>query len=109
MKNAVAFLPLFLPFTLASFVLDTIKTSALTCEPLLLQWQGGETPWTLSIIATDGSVLEDLETSAATSFHWTVNFEAGTVVAARVTDSTGATATSNTFKVQSGSTESSQN
>ncbi|KAJ7158236.1 hypothetical protein C8R43DRAFT_995120 [Mycena crocata] len=100
----VVVLPVFLPFTLASFIVNTIKAKALTCEPVLLQWQGGVAPWTLSIIGNDGVTFENLGTFKSTSFHWNVDVEAGTAVAARVTDSTGATAESNSFIIQPGST-----
>ncbi|KAJ7485274.1 hypothetical protein FB451DRAFT_51441 [Mycena latifolia] len=57
------------------------------------------------IIAADGSsTFENLGTFQATSFHWPVDLEAGTVVAAQVIDSTGTPATSNSFTIQPGST-----
>ncbi|KAJ7108556.1 hypothetical protein C8R44DRAFT_803034 [Mycena epipterygia] len=98
-------LSLFLPFALASFGVDSVTAKASTCEPLLLQWQGAKKPSTLSIIGTDGTILENLETTEETSFPWKVDIEAGTVVGVQVTDSTGATATSNFFTIQPGSTD----
>ncbi|KAJ6595884.1 hypothetical protein DFH09DRAFT_1357753 [Mycena vulgaris] len=106
MKSAaIAFLllPLVFPCTLASFIVNRVTAIATTCEPVLLQWQGGKAPWTLSVVAADGT-SETLGTFKATSFHWPVDVEAGTVVAAQVTDSTGVTATSNSFTIQPGST-----
>ncbi|KAF7351241.1 hypothetical protein MSAN_01555600 [Mycena sanguinolenta] len=108
MKVAVAILPLFFSFTLASFIVDQVTEAALTCEPVLLQWQGG--PLGHCIVATDGSLIEDLVTfTTGTSFHWTVNVAAGTVVAAQVTDSTGAVATGNNFTVGQGTTDCTSN
>ncbi|KAJ7023669.1 hypothetical protein C8F04DRAFT_1395829, partial [Mycena alexandri] len=106
MKNAlVLFLPLFFSSTLASFIVNAVTSKASTCEPVLLQWQGGVTPWTLSIVDDNGNLIENLGTSRTTSFHWTVDVQAGTVVAAQLIDSTGASATGNSFTVQPGSTD----
>lgn len=96
-------LPLFSTLALASFIVDQVIHEAATCQPLLLQWQGGKAPRTLRIVAPDGTVFENLGSFSTTSFKWTVNLEAGTVVAAQVIDSTGASATSNSFTIQPGS------
>ncbi|KAJ7439345.1 hypothetical protein FB451DRAFT_1302214 [Mycena latifolia] len=107
MRPAAAFLllPLLSPHALASFIVGPVTAQASTCEPVLLQWQGGKTPWILRIIAADGSsTFENFGTLSRTSFHWTVDLEAGTDVAVQVTDSTGVTATSNSFTIQPGST-----
>ncbi|KAJ7740018.1 hypothetical protein DFH07DRAFT_71699 [Mycena maculata] len=56
-------------------------------------------------IVSDGNTLEILkEETTDTSFHWTVNVEAGTVVVPRLTDSTGAVANSSSFTIQPGLT-----
>ncbi|KAJ7666118.1 hypothetical protein DFH06DRAFT_1323260 [Mycena polygramma] len=107
MLVAVALLPLLFPFsfTLASFIVDSVTKAALTCEPVLLQWQGGVAPWTLEcaqIVDADGDLIENLGSFKGTSFHWTADVAA--VVAAQVTDSKGAIATSNSFTVQPGTT-----
>ncbi|KAJ7906295.1 hypothetical protein B0H13DRAFT_2274101 [Mycena leptocephala] len=113
MRNtAVGFL-LFFPFTLASFIVDTLHSTAKTCEPVLLQWQDGLTPWTLfwfstpryRVVSVDGSLSENLGTFSGTSSHWNVSFEAGTVVTAQVTDSTGTTVESKPFTIQPGSNQ----
>ncbi|KAJ7906297.1 hypothetical protein B0H13DRAFT_2274103 [Mycena leptocephala] len=104
MRNtAVGFL-LFFPFTLASFIVDTLHSTATTCEPVLLQWQGG-LPHGRWVVSVDGSLSESLGTFPVTSFHWNVDFEAGTVVTAQVTDSTGTTVESKPFTIQPGSNE----
>ncbi|KAJ6588968.1 hypothetical protein B0H19DRAFT_1248544 [Mycena capillaripes] len=126
MKSAgVRSLFLLFPFTLASFIVDTLpaNTPALTCEPVLLQWQGGlgeyysihpgsksinlilfsEYFLAQRVISVDGTLSENFGTSDQPSFHWTVDFEAGTVVKAQVTDSTGATEKSEPFTIQPGS------
>ncbi|KAJ7682976.1 hypothetical protein B0H17DRAFT_45931 [Mycena rosella] len=92
-----------LPPTLASFIVDPVTAKAATCEPVLLQWQGGKVPWTLHRRARRVHLREP-GTFKNTSFHWTVDLAAGTVVAARLTDATGATATSNSFTIQDGTT-----
>ncbi|KAJ6627879.1 hypothetical protein B0H10DRAFT_314741 [Mycena sp. CBHHK59/15] len=102
MKN-VGFLPLFFSTTLASFIVDKI-TKASTCEPTLLQWQGGVAPWMLVVLATDETTLENLGTFKRTSFSWKVDFIAGTSVVIRALDSTGKSATSNRFTIQAGTT-----
>ncbi|KAF7360299.1 hypothetical protein MVEN_00759300 [Mycena venus] len=113
MTVAVAVLPLFFSFTLASFIVDPVTKAALTCEPVLLQWQGGIRSTldiasvfkiSSSVVASDGSVIENFGKFTGTSFHWTVDVDAGTVVAAQVTDSTGAIATGKSFTVQPGTT-----
>ncbi|KAJ6629507.1 hypothetical protein B0H10DRAFT_1987481 [Mycena sp. CBHHK59/15] len=103
----VVFLALFFPIgSLAAFIVDTPTKSALTCEPLLLQWQGGIAPWTLSVLqASNSQVLENLGTLKVTSFAWNVDLAAGTSVVIQLTDSTGQTATSNPMTVQLGNTD----
>ncbi|KAJ7240828.1 hypothetical protein B0H12DRAFT_1134192 [Mycena haematopus] len=108
MRALVPILPLFFSFTLASFIVDQVTDAALTCEPVLLQWQGGKTPWKLSIVAADQSLIENLGTFTETAFPWTVDVPAGTVVAAQVTDSTGAVVTGKSFTVQPGTCTSNQ-
>ncbi|KAJ7778266.1 hypothetical protein B0H16DRAFT_1711787 [Mycena metata] len=120
MKNTpLLFLPLFFSSTLASFVVDAVTSTASTCEPVLLQWQGGHlgrwyVPFACvqislvyvfqSIVDDNGNLIENLGTLKTTSFRWTVDVQAGTVVAARLIDSKGASATGKPFTVQSGST-----
>ncbi|KAJ7634903.1 hypothetical protein FB45DRAFT_910203 [Roridomyces roridus] len=99
--RAVVFLPFFFSLSLASLIVDTITAKAATCEPVLLQWQAGKRNF--SIVGPDKVLLETLAVNIPqTSFHWTVNLEAGTVVFARVTDSTGATSFSNPVTIQRG-------
>ncbi|KAJ7682972.1 hypothetical protein B0H17DRAFT_45861 [Mycena rosella] len=93
----------FLPPTLASFIVDPVTAKAATCEPVPLQWQGGKAPWTLHRRARRVHPREPRDFQG-TSFHWTVDLDAGTVVAARLTDAAGATATSNSFTIQDGTT-----
>ncbi|KAJ6470674.1 hypothetical protein C8R47DRAFT_1148891 [Mycena vitilis] len=102
MLVAIALLPLLFPFsfTLASFIVDSVTKAALTCEPVLLQWQGGVS----KIVNAEGGLIESLGSFEGTSFHWTADVAAGTAVAAQVTDYKGAIATSNTFTVQPGTT-----
>ncbi|KAJ7269829.1 hypothetical protein C8J57DRAFT_1468775 [Mycena rebaudengoi] len=96
---------LFFPTTLASFIVNTITKKPSTCEPILLQWQGGIKPWTLRILAADGpAVLDNLGTFGVTSFRWSVDVAAGTSVVVQVQDSKGDIATSNAVVVQPGST-----
>ncbi|KAJ7634901.1 hypothetical protein FB45DRAFT_910198 [Roridomyces roridus] len=47
LRTAVAFLPFLFSLSWATLIVDTIKAKALTCEPVLLQWQGGksESSW----------------------------------------------------------------
>ncbi|KAJ7167402.1 hypothetical protein C8R43DRAFT_1121823 [Mycena crocata] len=105
MNFSVLLLPVLLSSALASFIVNPINSDALSCEALLLQWQGGLVKrhgyW---IVAVDGSVLEVLGTFETTSFRWTVDLPAGTAVGALVTDSTGSTAISQYFTIQPGST-----
>ncbi|KAJ6487909.1 hypothetical protein C8R45DRAFT_260778 [Mycena sanguinolenta] len=103
MKAAVAILPLFFSFTLASFIVDQVTEAALTCEPVLLQWQGAVGPGTLVILA-NGSHIENFGPFTGTSFHWPVDVPAGTVVVAQFTDSTGAVATGKPFTIGQGTT-----
>ncbi|KAJ7892921.1 hypothetical protein B0H14DRAFT_2686443 [Mycena olivaceomarginata] len=101
MKATVAFLlvPLFSSSTLASFIVHPLTKTALTCEPVLLHWEGGKRE---ILAATDGSFLENLGTHTTTTFSWLANVEAGTSVFLQVTDSTGAVETGEAFTVQSG-------
>ncbi|KAJ7906298.1 hypothetical protein B0H13DRAFT_2021051 [Mycena leptocephala] len=57
-----------------------------------------------SVVAIDGTLIENLGTFKGTSFHWTVNLDAGTAVSAQVTDSKGETITGKPFTIQPGTT-----
>ncbi|KAJ7628549.1 hypothetical protein FB45DRAFT_918593 [Roridomyces roridus] len=100
------FLALFLPVSsLAAFIVDDFELPALTCEPYLLQWQGGSPPWSLVILdANDSAVLENLGILQVTGFIWNVDLAAGTSVIVQVQDSSGAAASSSPLTIQSGFT-----
>ncbi|KAK7044754.1 hypothetical protein R3P38DRAFT_176812 [Favolaschia claudopus] len=103
MKFAVVYLSLFSTSALAIFQVDTVTLPALTCEPVLIQWQGGERPWTLVIKKDDGSLVQNVGSfDGPTSFQWPAAVEAGTAVFAQVQDATGRVATNDAFVVNPG-------
>ncbi|KAJ7130191.1 hypothetical protein C8R44DRAFT_775028 [Mycena epipterygia] len=107
MYRWMVFLTFLFPMgTLAAFIVDGFTKPALTCEPLLIQWQGGKAPWTLRVLqSSDSALLENLGTLKVTSLTWNVDLAAGTSVLIQLQDSTGATATSKVLTVQAGSTD----
>ncbi|KAF7292901.1 hypothetical protein MIND_01189200 [Mycena indigotica] len=89
---------------LGDFIVDDFTKPARTCEPFLLQWQGGITPWTLRILdAQTLNVIDDFGSTKETAFTWTVDVSAGHSVLVQVQDATGKTAESKPLAVQAGS------
>ncbi|KAJ7031661.1 hypothetical protein C8F04DRAFT_1110216 [Mycena alexandri] len=104
MYRWLVYLAFFPAVSLAAFIVDNFTKPALTCEPFLIQWQGGTAPWTLSVLQVGTSeLLEDLGTFTVTSFKWDVDLAAGTSVLIQLRDSTGAVATSQSLTIQPGS------
>ncbi|KAJ7507250.1 hypothetical protein B0H11DRAFT_1970897 [Mycena galericulata] len=99
-------LPVFLfPMSaLAAFIVDDFTKPALTCEPFLIQWQGGVGE---ILEASNSAVLENRGSFKGTAFTWNVDLAAGTSVVVALQDSTGATAVSQALTVQSGATSTS--
>ncbi|KAJ7216619.1 hypothetical protein GGX14DRAFT_605545 [Mycena pura] len=117
MFHWMAFLVLLSPVgTLAAFIVDDSSKSASTCEPFLIQWQGGIEVYILSancgssadpfdpriLEASSESVLENLGTLQVTAFKWSVDLAAGTAVLIELQDSTGAVAHSKPLDIQPG-------
>jgi hypothetical protein len=77
------------------------------CQPTLLTWSGGVSPYTLDVLDAkdaNGTVLEQLVSgSNDEQFTWNVDQPAGTELLGRIKDSTGQTRTTATIVVQNGS------
>jgi len=99
-------------FTIAAFVAGvsaqfTINTptNVVVCQPILLSWSGGVAPYFLSILPGNqpgAAALEDLGTQAGTSFTWKADIAAGTLIGLNLRDSSGQTAQSAAFSINTG-------
>jgi len=88
-----------------SFSINT-PANAVVCEPLLISWEGGLSPYYLSVLpgnTPSGQALENLGTFNGTSFTWTVNIAAGTQLDLTLRDSSGLIAQSAPFTINPGS------
>ncbi|RDB25771.1 Protein disulfide-isomerase erp38 [Hypsizygus marmoreus] len=97
----------------------TINTpiGPVVCQPLLLTWSGGTPPYFLNRLLfialhafsilpgsqPGASPLIDLGVQNGNSYTWTVNIAAGTSIGLTLRDSTGTTANSAPFTINSGS------
>ncbi|KAJ9095367.1 hypothetical protein QFC19_007611 [Naganishia cerealis] len=58
------------------------------CQPTLLSWNGGSTPYFLSVIPggqASGAALKDFGEVSGTSTTWTVDLPAGTSITLKLT------------------------
>jgi hypothetical protein len=88
-----------------SFTVNT-PANAVVCQPVLVSWQGGQSPYYLSVLpgnTPSGQALENLGTFNGTTFTWTVNIAAGTSIDLTVRDSSGQTAQTAPFTINAGS------
>jgi len=106
------FTPLFLVSFLASTVLaqDTYMINTpmdvVECQPTLLTWTGGTSPYYLSILPAgqpNAASLVDLGIQTGMSYTWVVNLTYGTAGFCELRDSTGKMAQSGPFQVGRGS------
>ncbi|KAH8104257.1 hypothetical protein DFH11DRAFT_163642 [Phellopilus nigrolimitatus] len=90
----------------AETLIINTPTNVVQCEPALLTWQGGVSPYFLVVLPggeLSATPLEDLGEKEGTSLSWLVNIAAGTSVGLKLSDSTGAVAQSAPFTIQSSS------
>ncbi|KAK7436039.1 hypothetical protein VKT23_019342 [Stygiomarasmius scandens] len=77
--------------------------SLVECQPVLLSWSEGQSPYFLSVDPGNqpgAAALEQLGEQSSTSFVWLVNIQANTLVGFTVRDSTGATAQTAAVTIQ---------
>ncbi|KIK63081.1 hypothetical protein GYMLUDRAFT_57828 [Collybiopsis luxurians FD-317 M1] len=91
----------------AQFSINT-PASLTTCQPVLIQWQGGTPPYFLSVYnqAAASQTAENLGQQNGTTFTWTVDIAAGQSVGFNIVDSTGTQKQSAAVPIQSGSSTS---
>ncbi|KAJ7628519.1 hypothetical protein FB45DRAFT_1059264 [Roridomyces roridus] len=89
--------------SIAKLTVDDFSNPPTSCEPFVIKWEGGKSPYTLSVLnADDSSSIEVLGSSQITSYAWHVDVNAGTSIKIQVTDDSGTSASSNSLVVQSG-------
>ncbi|KAF8918104.1 hypothetical protein CPB85DRAFT_112750 [Mucidula mucida] len=108
MKLSAGFAALASLILIPGLVALTINTpSGVTeCQPQLLQWSGGTSPYYISVIPggdVSASALKSFDATNATELTWTVDITSGTSITVRAKDSTGAIAYSGEVSVQEGS------
>jgi len=87
-----------------SFSINT-PSNVVVCQPILIQWSGGTSPYFLSVLPGNdptGTALESLGTFNGTSFSWKVNIAAGTAIGLTLRDSNGNLAQTASFTVNPG-------
>ncbi|KAH7926305.1 hypothetical protein BV22DRAFT_1033021 [Leucogyrophana mollusca] len=104
MKLALTSLTLFAAVAQSVLVINT-PAIVLECEPTLLTWSGGKSPYFLTVNPggdPSSPALECLGEQTGTSYTWTVNIASGTSVGLELRDSTGDVAYSAPFTIQPG-------
>jgi hypothetical protein len=105
MKITFASLALFVAGALAQLTINT-PANVVECQPILLSWSGGVSPYFLSILpggSPTAAALEDLGEMNTTSVTWTCNIQAGVSLGLTLRDSSGTVAQSAPFTVNPGS------
>lgn len=105
MRTTFASIALFVAGALAQFTINT-PANVVECQPTLISWSGGVSPFFLSILpggSPTAAALENLGQQNGTSVTWTCNIQAGVSLGLTLRDSTGATAQSAPFTVNPGS------
>jgi len=87
-------------------------TNVVECEPIQFNWNGGQSPYYLSLIPAGQPAappLKTFPTQSGTSYTWNVDLQSGTSVTAEIKDSTGAINYSDMFTIMAGSSTSCAN
>ncbi|RSH87460.1 hypothetical protein EHS25_003370 [Saitozyma podzolica] len=80
--------------------------SLVQCQPVLVSWQGGTSPYFVSIIPggqTTAAAIKNFGQTSATSLTWTVDIPAGQSITFKIVDSTGNINYGSPLTIQSGS------
>ncbi|WRT66315.1 uncharacterized protein IL334_003270 [Kwoniella shivajii] len=104
-KSVVLFLALAGSALSADLTIQT-PASLITCQPALLSWTGGQSPYYLAVIPggePSAAALQDLGEQTGNSLTWTVNIASGTSITLKVTDSTGTVNYNQAVTIQAGS------
>ncbi|KAG6332447.1 hypothetical protein ID866_6639 [Astraeus odoratus] len=117
MKTTFATFALFVAGALAQQLTINTPSNVVECEPTLLSWTGGTAPYYLALFihtrnsilpgaTPNGAAIENLGQQNSTSVTWVCNIASGTSIGLTLRDSTGLTAQSAAFTVNSGSSTS---
>lgn len=94
-------------FAAAQFMVNT-PTTPIECVPTLIQWQNGQSPFTLLIQEPDanGTPVQVYTGITGQSFSWPTNITSGTSIGITVRDATGQSAQSAPVIIQAGGSDS---
>lgn len=100
------FLSLFaITFVICQQLTINTPSNPVICQPLLLTWNGGVSPYFLSILPGNqpsAPPIHDFGQINSNSLTWIVNIKAGIILGLTLRDSTGSIAQSSPFTVQDG-------